>query len=80
MPSRFLCFSQCKNGISALELSRRLGVAYNTAWMLHAYIGGARSDGTTGRSASGNPLASTRSRRSYWLLAVRTLPNLVALL
>ena len=26
---------QCKNGISALELSRRLGVAYNTAWMLH---------------------------------------------
>lgn len=69
--------SQCKNGISALELSRRLGVAYNTAWMLHhklmqvmierdaskpldgpvhlddAYIGGARSDGTTGRGASG---------------------------
>ncbi len=68
---------QCKNGISALELSRRLGVAYNTAWMLHhklmqvmierdadrpldgpvhlddAYIGGARSDGTTGRGASG---------------------------
>lgn len=69
--------SQCKNGISALELSRRLGVAYNTAWMLHhklmqvmierdartpldgpvhlddSYIGGARSDGTTGRGASG---------------------------
>jgi transposase-like protein len=68
---------QCKNGISALELSRRLGVAYNTAWMLHhklmqvmveredatplagavhvddAYVGGARSDGTTGRGASG---------------------------
>ena len=69
--------SQCKNGIAALELSRRLGVAYNTAWMLHhklmqvmierdartpldgpvhlddSYIGGARSDGTTGRGASG---------------------------
>jgi len=69
--------AQCKNGISALELSRRLGVAYNTAWMLHhklmqvmveresetplsgvvhlddAYVGGARSDGTTGRGASG---------------------------
>ena len=69
--------SQCKNGISALELSRRLGVAYNTAWMLHhklmqvmierdartpldgpvhlddSYVGGARSDGTTGRGASG---------------------------
>ena len=69
--------SQCKNGISALELSRRLGVADNTAWMLHhklmqvmferdagkplegpvhlddSYIGGARSDGTTGRGASG---------------------------
>ena len=27
--------TQTKQGISRLELSRRLGVAYNTAWMMH---------------------------------------------
>ena len=26
--------TQSKNGVSALELMRRLGVSYNTAWML----------------------------------------------
>lgn len=26
--------TQCKNGVSAMELMRRLGVNYNTAWML----------------------------------------------
>lgn len=34
----FYLIGQAKNGISSLELSRHLGVAYNTAWLLHNKI------------------------------------------
>ena len=34
----FYLINQAKTGISSLQLSRQLGVAYNTAWMLHNKI------------------------------------------
>jgi transposase-like protein len=34
----FYLIGQAKTGISSLQLSRQLGVAYNTAWMLHNKI------------------------------------------
>ena len=34
----FYLIGQAKSGISSLELSRHLGVKYNTAWLLHNKI------------------------------------------
>jgi transposase-like protein len=34
----FYLIGQAKNGISSLELSRHLGVSWNTAWMMHSKI------------------------------------------
>ena len=34
----FYLIGQAKTSISSLQLSRQLGVAYNTAWMLHSKI------------------------------------------
>jgi transposase-like protein len=34
----FYLIGQAKKGISSLELSRHLGVAYNTAWLIHSKI------------------------------------------
>jgi len=33
----FYLIGQAKTSISSLQLSRQLGVAYNTAWMLHSF-------------------------------------------
>jgi len=40
----FYLIGQVKISISLLQLSRRLGVAYNTAWMLHTKILRSMSD------------------------------------
>ena len=34
----FYLIGQAKTSISSLQLSRQLGVAYNTAWILHSKI------------------------------------------
>jgi len=74
--TRFLAFyliGQAKTGISSLELSRHLGVNYDTAWLLHnkiframtereeAYVLRERSRWMMPTSAE-NPLAARRSR------------------
>jgi transposase-like protein len=40
----FYLIGQAKTSISSLQLSRQLGVAYNTAWMLHSKIRHAMSE------------------------------------
>ena len=40
----FYLIGQAKTSISSLQLSRQLGVAYNTAWMLHSKIMHAMSE------------------------------------
>jgi hypothetical protein len=40
----FYLIGQVKTSISSLQLSRQLGVAYSTAWMLHSKIMHAMSD------------------------------------
>ena len=42
--SAFYLIGQAKISISSLQLSRKLGVAYHTAWMLHSKIGRAMSE------------------------------------
>lgn len=40
----FYLIGMAKNSISSLQLSRQLGVAYNTSWMLHSKISRAMSE------------------------------------
>jgi transposase-like protein len=59
----FYLIGQAKTGISSLELSRHLGVKYDTAWLLHnkvlramseredAYLGGELNGGKAGRGS-----------------------------
>jgi transposase-like protein len=49
----FYLIGQAKTGISSLELSRHLGVNYNTAWLLHNKILRAMADREVALPAAG---------------------------
>jgi hypothetical protein len=63
----FYLIGQAKTGISSLELSRHLGVKYDTAWLLHNKILRAMTDREEayllrGKSRSMTPTSAENSR------------------
>jgi len=64
----FYLIGQAKTSISSLQLSRQLGVAYSTAWMLHSKIMHAMSDrdecyvGTPEKEMASRPGCRQRGR------------------